>query len=74
MKYPPNPFHAGTQNHRLYERLTKGPIYNHEIVHDLNILKYTGRLSNVREAVRPYLINLEAKRIERGRWKYRLIG
>jgi hypothetical protein len=47
-----NPFPHGTQNHALLERLRFGPVFNHEIVRELGILKYTARISDVRKKVR----------------------
>lgn len=65
-------FKAGTQDYRLYDRLLHGPITSRQIVEELNILNYTGRLSDVRAALRPYLITLEARRVEGSLYDYRL--
>ncbi len=46
--YSQNPFMVGSQNYRLLERLRIGPVSNAEIVHKLRMLKYTGRLSEIR--------------------------
>ncbi|MFH2076585.1 MAG: hypothetical protein ABIJ57_14780 [Pseudomonadota bacterium] len=67
-------FSPGTQNERLYRRLLEGPVTNAEIVREMGILNSTGRLSEVREAVRPFLMDVEARRIYKGLWQYRLRG
>jgi len=48
---PKNPFQWGTQAHRLYERLTYGPIYNIEIVKELAILGYNKKIAQIRRAL-----------------------
>lgn len=48
---PKNPFHWGTQAHRLYERLTYGPICNIEIVKELAILGYQKKIAQIRKAL-----------------------
>jgi hypothetical protein len=68
-----NQFTPGSQNRRLLERLMRGPIYNHEIVHELGILKYTNRLSDVREAVRKYGYVIEAERVVGRVYEYSLL-
>jgi len=67
-------FKPGTQNERLYRRLLEGPVTNAEIVREMNILNSTGRISDVREALKPYLMDVEARRIAKGLWQYRLRG
>jgi hypothetical protein len=67
-------FTPGTQNYRLYERLLQGEVTNAEIVREMNIFNSTGRADDVRKALKPYLMDIEAKRIERGLWSYRLKG
>lgn len=56
-----NPFKRGSQNHRLLERLKEGPVSNREIMR-MYIPKYTGRLSEIREMLRPFLMDLKAER------------
>jgi len=73
-QYPPNPFKPESQNFRLYERLKYGPITNGTIVKDLHILKYTGRLSDVREALRPHLLDVSGRPLGGGLWEYRIAG
>jgi hypothetical protein len=48
---PRNPFQWGTQAHRLYERLTYGPICNIEIVKELAILGYNKKIAQIRRAL-----------------------
>jgi len=40
----------------------------------MRIANSTGRASDVRKALRPYLMDVEARRIEKGLWQYRLRG
>lgn len=72
MGYPDNPFKYGTQNWKLYERLKQGPIYNVEIVKQLHILKYTSRLSDVREAVMPMGMAVKKTLVGNGIYSYHL--
>ncbi len=60
----PNPFRPGTQNDRLFQRLKAGPVTNLQIIQDHHILKYTGRISEIREALRPYLMDVHAQKIK----------
>lgn len=70
----PNPFTAGTQNDRVLRMLQRGPITNVDLVHS-RILKYTGRISEVREALRPYLMDVHAERVPgTGTFVYSLKG
>jgi hypothetical protein len=58
-----NPFRQGSQNDRLLRLLQRGSITNVEIVHDHHILNSTGRISEVREALRPHLMDVHAERV-----------
>ena len=71
---PDELFTPGSQNHRIYKRLLDGPTTNAEIVREMGIFNSTGRLSEVREAVRPFLMDVEARRIDKGLWQYQLRG
>lgn len=64
-----NPFKTGTQCHRLLEFLRMCPRTNTEIVSVLNILKYTGRISDLRQKN----IDIKAEHLEDGLWKYSII-
>ena len=65
-------FAYGTQNYRVYEQLLQGPVNSRFINHDMDIPKYTSRITDVRHALAPHLIRVEAKRIIGGLWEYRL--
>ena len=67
-------FKSGTQNERLYRRLLEGPVTNAEIIREMGIFNSTGRSSDVRKALKPYLMDVEARRIYKGLWQYRLRG
>jgi hypothetical protein len=68
-----NPFRLGTQNHVLLERLRFGPVFNHEIVRELNILKYTGRISEVRKKIRSQGFDLVERKIQGDVHEYRIV-
>ena len=65
-------FKPGTQTWNLYERLLQGPVTNAEVVRNMGIFNSTGRASDVRQALKPYLISVEAKKIKQGLWEYQL--
>ena len=68
-----NPFKAGTQNYRLFERLKQGPVTNVEIVHEMRILNSTGRVSNLRDKG----LNVPGKPrpdLGDGVWQYTLVA
>lgn len=65
-------FSYDSQNYRLYSRLLKGPVTSREIIEDMQIFKYTSRISDVRGSLKPHLIIVEAKRIESSLFEYRL--
>ncbi|MFH2077060.1 MAG: hypothetical protein ABIJ57_17255 [Pseudomonadota bacterium] len=69
-------FKPGTQNERLYRRLLEGPVANIEIVREMNILNSTGRISEVRAALREYLMDVKAERAQFGNgvFIYSLVG
>ena len=64
-----NPFRIGSQNYRILERLRLGPITNYQIVKWFGVLKYTGRLAEIRKAGYKIL----ATKIKGGVWSYQLI-
>ena len=68
-----NTFRIGTQNHILLERLRFGPVFNHEIVRELNILKYTGRISEVRKKIRTQGFDLVERKIQGDVHEYRIV-
>jgi hypothetical protein len=69
-------FRAGSQNFRVYERLLAGPVSNVEIVKGMEIFNSTGRASDIRKALKPYLMDVEAKPdpMRTGVWVYKLVG
>ena len=73
---PNDLFKPGSQNWRLYRRLLKGPTTNAEIVRDMGIFNSTGRASDVRKKLRPYLIDVKAERAQFGNgvFIYSLVG
>lgn len=73
---PDQLFRAGSQNFRVYERLLIGPVSNVEIVKGMEIFNSTGRASDIRKALKPYLMDVEAKPdpMRTGVWVYKLVG
>jgi hypothetical protein len=65
-------FKAGTQDERLYSRLLVAPITNAEIVDELRIFSYTRRVSDLREKLKPYLMDVKAERVRNGLFIYTL--
>ena len=79
LNFRPSPsslFRPGSQNFRVYERLLAGPVSNVEIVKGMDILNSTGRASDVRKALKPYLMDVEATPdpMRTGVWVYKLVG
>jgi len=75
----PNPrdlFKPGSQNYYLYQRLLNGPVSNIEIVRDMCIMNSTGRISDLRQKLKPYLLDIQAQQIPdgNGKWLYSLRG
>jgi hypothetical protein len=71
---PRNPFPAGTQNYRLYERLKEdGPLTNIEIMRDLHIINGTGRVSDLRKKLEPIGWTVQSIDLRGGLWKYELV-
>ena len=71
---PDDLFTPGSQCFRLYDRLLKGPVTNSEIVRDMGIFNSTGRASDLRKALKPHLMDVEAKRVRDGLFVYHLKG
>ena len=71
---PATLFTPGTQCYILFERLLRGEVTNSEIVRQMGIFNSTGRISDIRAAIKPYLLDIEASRINKGLWKYNLKG
>jgi hypothetical protein len=68
-------FKEGSQNFVLYTRLLQGPITNREIMR-MCIPKYTGRISEIRAALRPHLMDVKSETDpgDRSRVTYKLAG
>ena len=71
---PDKLFNPGTQSYRLYEKLLQGEVTNSEIVRQMGIFNSTGRISDIRQTLKPYLMGIEATRINKGLFSYRLKG
>jgi len=71
---PDKLFSPGTQSYQLYERLLAGEVTNSEIVRQMGIFNSTGRISDIRAKLKPYLMDIEASRIDKGLFKYTLKG
>ena len=73
---PSDLFRAGSQNFRVYERLLIGPVDNGELPRTMRINKYTSRISDIRRALRPHLMDVQAEAdpCDRSKVVYRLVG
>lgn len=72
--FPANPFKPGSQNHTLYERLKDGPVSNRDIMR-MCIPKYTGRISEIREMLRPHQLKIKAITVgDRSHVTYMIVG
>ena len=71
---PDDLFTPGSQSYRIYCRLLTGPVTNSDIVRDMNIFNSTGRISDIRKALKPHLMDIEAKRVRDGLFVYNLRG
>ena len=73
---PRDLFKEGSQNYRIYSLLLQGPITNGDILFGLRIANSTGRISDIREKLRPYLMDVKSEPIPgtSGAWLYRLAG
>jgi hypothetical protein len=71
-------FQTGSQNDLLLERLKEGPVTNWHISHNMGILKYTSRISQIRAAgIKKWMDtgcgwDVIAKNINGGTWQYTL--
>lgn len=65
---PKNPFRWGTQAHRLYERLTCGPICNVEMSRPpLSILHYGKKIAEIREKLQGTGVTVKTRPIDHRR-------
>lgn len=69
-------FKSLSQNSILYCALCRGPVSNGYIVYGLRIQNSTGRISDIRKALRPYLMDVRATPdpVDPSRVVYRLVG
>jgi hypothetical protein len=65
-------FKKGSQDFRIYERLLVAPLTNAEIIDELRVFSYTRRISDLREKLKPYLMDVKATRIREGLFEYKL--
>ena len=73
---PDDLFKPGSQNHTLFTRLIEGPITNGQIIYGLRIANSTGRISDIRGKLRPYLMDIKSEPVPGsvGEWLYQLKG
>jgi hypothetical protein len=71
---PDDLFTPGSQSFRIYERLLQRPVSNSEIVREMDVFNSTGRISDIRKALKPHLMDVEAKRVRDGLFVYELKG
>ena len=73
---PEKLFKEGSQTYRLYSRLLEGPVSNGEIIYQMRIANSTGRASEVRQKLRPYLMDVKTEYdpSDRSRVVYKLVG
>ena len=73
---PPNPYKTGSQRFRIYQRLQRyGRVKNVEIMFGLGgprIMNTTGRVSEIREFLKPHCINLDCQPVN-GRTIYEYV-
>jgi len=67
-------FKYGSQNYQLYEALlTRGSLTNVGM-RDLFILSHTRRISDLREKLKPYCMDVKKELVGHGVFAYRLTG
>lgn len=72
--HPDALFARGSQNWRIYDKMREwGAILNSEIA-QMGCLSHTRRISDIREALKPFAKDVEAHRVRRGLWKYKIKG
>jgi len=73
---PPRPgelFKFGSQQYQIYEKLISGGATSVEIQR-LGCLSHTRRISDIREKLRPFLLDVKAERKQGSIYFYRLKG
>jgi len=76
--HKPTPAELGLKpgNHAnlIYSRLLEGELTNAEIVRGIGCFNSTGRVSDLRAKLKPYLVEIEARQVKKGLFSYRLRG
>jgi hypothetical protein len=73
---PPMPgelFKYGSQQYRIYEKLVSGGATSVEI-QEIGCLSHTRRISDIREKLKPYLLDVKAERKQGSVYFYHLKG
>jgi|LSQX01.2.fsa_nt_gb hypothetical protein len=66
-------FKWGSQQYKVYEGLLAGGLTSAEIQR-MGILSHTRRISDIREKLKPYLIDVEAVRVSGRTYLYKMVG
>lgn len=67
-------FKVGTQCYYLYEALLEQGSITNVGMRDLFILSHTRRISDLREKLRPYLLDVKKEKVSGGVYSYRITG
>lgn len=62
-----------SQTARIYRRLLVCPVSNRELVVNMGVFNSTGRVSDLRLALHPFGVTVDARRIKKGLWEYSLV-
>lgn len=65
-------FQYGTQNYRLYEALYESGRITNVAIRDLYILSHTRRISDIREKLKPYCLDVKKEPVGAGVYAYYL--
>lgn len=71
---PDDLFKPGTQNARLYTALLEDGSVTNVRMRDFYVLSHTRRISDIREALKPYCMDVKKERVSGGVYSYRLTG
>ena len=71
---PAELFSYGSQNYRLYEALYESGRITNVAIRDLYILSHTRRISDLREKLKPYCLNIKKEAVGGGVFSYYLSG
>jgi hypothetical protein len=67
-------FKFGSQNYQLYEALLERGSVTNVAMRDLFILSHTRRISDLREKLKPYCMDVKKELVGHGVFAYRLTG